>query len=93
MDADGTLFPLFHTGTIWSAYSNPEYDALVDAARATTDPEARQALYSEALKILEEDVPGIGLYQVHALYGATKDIEWQPDAQENFFIRDMKWAE
>lgn len=93
MDADGTLFPLFRTGTIWSAYSNPEYDALVDAARATTDPEARQALYSEALKILEEDVPGIGLYQVHALYGATKDIEWQPDAQENFFIRDMKWAE
>lgn len=91
MDADGTIFPLFRTGTIWSAYSNPEFDELVDAARSTTDTAERQALYSEALKILEEDVPGIGLYQVHALYGATKDLVWQPDAQENFFIRDMSW--
>jgi len=92
MDADGTIFPLFRTGTIWSAYTNPEYDALVDAARATTDPVKRLSLYSDALKILEDEVPGIGLYQVHALYGAVKELAWQPDAQENFFIRDMSWA-
>lgn len=92
MDADGTIFPLFRTGTIWSAYTNPEFDALVDEARATTDSARRQALYSDALKILEEDVPGIGLYQVHALYGAVKELSWKPDAQENFFIRDMSWT-
>ncbi|CAM3658547.1 ABC transporter substrate-binding protein [Marinicrinis lubricantis] len=93
MDADGTILPLFHTDTVWSAYSNPEFDAAVDAARATTDEAVRLENYSKAFHILQEDAPGVGLYQVYALYGASKNLEWKPDAQENFFVRDMKWAE
>lgn len=93
MDADGTIYPLFRTGTVWSSYSNPEFDAEVDAARSTTDEAVRLEHYSRALQILHEDVPGIGLYQAYVIYGAAKQLQWEPDAQENFFVRDMKWVE
>jgi peptide/nickel transport system substrate-binding protein len=91
MDADGTIYPLFHTGTIWNSYSNPVFDQAVDAARATTNADERTALYKKALQVLNEDVPGVGLYQTKVLYGASKKLQWEPDAQESFLIKDMKW--
>ncbi|MDQ0189881.1 hypothetical protein JI721_05205 [Alicyclobacillus cycloheptanicus] len=90
MDADGTIYPLFHSGTVWSSYSNPKFDAAVTAARTTTNTAARLADYQQAFNILQQDVPGVGLWQVDALYGATKNLQWTPDAQENFFVQDMK---
>ena len=41
LDADGVAYPLFRTGTIWSSYSNPQFDALVDKARQTIDTATR----------------------------------------------------
>jgi oligopeptide/dipeptide ABC transporter ATP-binding protein len=34
--ADGVVYPLFHTGGIWSSYSNPAFDKLVEQARTVT---------------------------------------------------------
>ncbi len=90
-DADGTIWPLFHTGSIWSKYSNPAFDKAVDAARQTIDPKARLADYHTAFEILRQDVPGIGLYQADALYGARKELQWTPTPNEAFFVMDMKW--
>jgi oligopeptide transport system substrate-binding protein len=38
-------------------WSNPEYDALIGQAAATTDPDAQTALYTQAQDILARDVP------------------------------------
>ena len=43
-------------------HANPEFDALVEAARGENDPETRRQLYSEAQKLLVESVPSIPLY-------------------------------
>jgi peptide/nickel transport system substrate-binding protein len=93
MDAHGTLLPLFRTGTIWSSYSNPEFDAAVDAAAKTTDTAVRLSEYKKAFKVLQQDAPGIGLWQTYTLSAATKKLQWQPNAQESFFIQDMKWRD
>lgn len=90
-DADGVIQPLFHSGSIWAKYNNPRYDEAVDKARATLDPAARLSWYRKALEILHEDVPGIGLYQDVAIYGARKGLRWKPTADESFFVFDMKW--
>jgi peptide/nickel transport system substrate-binding protein len=90
-DADGVIFPLFRSRSIWSKYSNPAFDKLVDAARSTLDEPTRLADYHQALEILREDVPGIGLFQDVALYGAAKALKWTPTANEAFFVMDMKW--
>ena len=90
-DADGTIFPLFRSGSTWSKYSNPTYDAAVDAARSTLDEAKRLAEYRKAYEILREDVPGLGLYQAFASYGARKELKWQPTPNESLFVMDMSW--
>jgi peptide/nickel transport system substrate-binding protein len=90
LDADGVAYPLFHTGTIWSSYSNPTFDNLVTEARETLDSNTRLSLYAQAYGILAQDVPGIGLFQIDAIYGASTKLQWKPDAQQDFFVADMK---
>jgi peptide/nickel transport system substrate-binding protein len=90
LDADGVAYPLFHTGTIWSSYSNPTFDSLVDKARETLDSNTRLSLYAQAYGILAQDVPGIGLFQIDAIYGASSKLTFKPDAQQDFFVADMK---
>ncbi len=90
-DADGTIFPLFRSGSIWAKYSNPAFDAAVDAARSTLDPGRRLADYHTAFQILHDDVPGIGLFQDYAIYGARAGLRWTPTPNEAFFLMDMSW--
>jgi peptide/nickel transport system substrate-binding protein len=90
-DADGIIFPLFRSGSTWSKYSNPAFDAAIDAARGTLDEATRLAEYRKAYEILREDVPGVGLYQAFASYGARKELKWQPTPNESLFVMDMSW--
>ena len=90
-DADGVIFPLFRSGSIWSKYNNPEFDAAVDAARVVLDETKRLTHYRRAFEILREDVPGIGLFQDYQIYLARKELKWTPTANEAFFVSEMKW--
>ena len=90
-DADGTIWPLFHSGIIWSKYSNPAFDKLVDAARGTLDPKQRLADYVQAFAILHHDVPAVPLFQDYAIYGARRGLHWKPTPNEAFFVIDMSW--
>ncbi len=92
LDADGVLYPLFHTGSIWASYSNPAFDTAVDDARVTLDAKARTKLYAEAQMIVQTDVPAVALWQVYDLYGARKDLVWKPTPDEQMFIFDMHLA-
>jgi len=90
-DADGVIFPLFRSGSIWAKYANPAFDTEVDAARAILDPKQRLVHYRKAFEILRDEVPGIGLYQDFAIYAARKELSWTPTANEAFFLFDMAW--
>ncbi|WP_454854818.1 ABC transporter substrate-binding protein [Rhizobium binxianense] len=92
-DADGVIFPLFRTGSSWAKYSNPEFDKLVDDARSTLNNDQRLQDYRKAYEILRDDVPGLGLYQVQAVYGASKHLKWQPSPNEAMFVIDMSWQQ
>ncbi len=92
-DADGIIYPLFRSGSIWAKYKNEKYDALVDEARSILDEDKRKELYAQAYEILRQDVPGLGLYQVYALYGAAKNLKWEPSANEAMFVMDMSWQQ
>jgi peptide/nickel transport system substrate-binding protein len=89
LDADGVIYPLFHTGSIWSSYSNPAFDRAVDDARSTLDAAARKSAYATALNILQRDAPGAPLWEVVALYGADRELRWHPTVDEQLFVADM----
>jgi peptide/nickel transport system substrate-binding protein len=90
LDADGVIYPLFRTGSIWASYTNPKFDADVDQARTTLDEARRKQLYSDASRILQDDVVGEALWQVKALYGARASLSWQPTVDEQLFVFDMR---
>ncbi|MCG8708061.1 ABC transporter substrate-binding protein [Brenneria sp. 4F2] len=90
-DADGVIFPLFRSGSLWAKYHNADFDALVDSARSILDVQQRLEKYRQAYQILRDDVPGLGLYQSYAVYGASKHLDWQPSANEAMFVTDMRW--
>ncbi len=92
-DADGTLYPLFHSTSQWSKYRNPAVDQALDAARNTLDEKARLADYRTALQALHDDVAVVPLFQDVTMYAARKPVQFQPTANEAFFLFDMKWKE
>lgn len=59
----------------WSLWSNPDFDAAVDAAKDEFDPQKRQDLLREALTILREDVGSVILYQQFVTWGARDTVE------------------
>ena len=59
LDPDETLYPEWHSTGEWNRgkYNNPEFDAAVEAARATIDVAKRRAAYDKAQQITAEDPP------------------------------------
>jgi peptide/nickel transport system substrate-binding protein len=92
-DADGTLFPLFHSSSPWSKYHNPAFDAIVLAARDTLDAGARTVAYKQALQILHDDVAVIPLYQDPLMFVARKQVEYHPKPDESLFLFEVRWTE
>ena len=79
-DADNVLRQLFATETQGAAgnvsfYSNPEYDAIVNEAKVSTDPERRKELYEQALEIITTECP------IAPLYFLPGDIAYQKDVK------------
>ncbi len=64
IDPDDFYYAQHHTGE-WAnfqGYSNPDVDALLDAARVETDSAARKALYDQAAAMIVDDASYIYLY-------------------------------
>jgi peptide/nickel transport system substrate-binding protein len=56
-------------------YCNPAVDKLLDDARTIADPAARKVKYTEATKILMQDLPNIYLYHESWIWGMKKKID------------------
>ena len=61
-DPDAMIYPTFHSSSIgasgnYARYNNPEVDALIDQARASTNEEERDTLYQQIDNMVLEDLP------------------------------------
>lgn len=74
------IFQMFHStqamegGDNFINYSNPELDALIDAARSEVDESKRMALWQAAERILVEDQPYTFLFRRNTLAFVDKRI-------------------
>lgn len=80
MDADYALYALFHSSQVppgfnGAFYSNPEVDALLDAARTEMDSAARQKMYADAIAIIWEDAPWLFLYSEVQVTAVRTNVE------------------
>ncbi len=63
-------------------YCNPEVDRLLNEARSTPDAEKRKGFYSQAMKILQDELPIIYTYYsplVYAVSAKVADFKAYPD--------------
>ena len=88
------LFPLLHPTSGWATYADPEIDKLLEEARQTLDKdEAARATTARCTRSSRRDVPLVPLYQAAMIYGAAKDLEWQPTPNESMFLNRMGWKD
>jgi peptide/nickel transport system substrate-binding protein len=59
----------------WGKYCDPEFDRLLEAARSTIDPEARQKLYRQATDIYMAARPALFLHHYTWLWGVNRRVE------------------
>jgi len=68
-DPDGNIYQFFKTtpGTSlnWSGISNPKLDELLDKTREVSNQAERKKLYSELIRILQDELPMV--YTVHPI--------------------------
>lgn len=81
-DADGILWDMLHSSTIFTYYNNAELDALLEDGRGSLDPEERMQIYADAQKIVHDDAPMIFMWGFHAVWGVNNNVEWSPRPDE-----------
>ncbi len=91
-DAITYVKPNFYTGEKWSFYSNPEIDALVDAAASEVDPEKRKAIFHKAMNILHRECPFVWMHVQPNAYGVNRAYSWEARADEMIPVFDVKKA-
>ena len=64
-------------------WDNPKAIELMDAAYKESDQSKRQAIFDQFHELMLQDVPGIFLYDMVDLWGATKKLKGQPVWQSN----------
>jgi peptide/nickel transport system substrate-binding protein len=88
-DADFTINPLMRTGKLLSNVSFPKLDALIDQGISTMDPKKRQKIYSDAVKLIKEEVPWAWSYQQVDIYGVNERVNWKARTDERLVVYDM----
>lgn len=92
-DADGALTSLFRSGSSWTIKSKPEIDALLEEAGSSSADATRLSDYEKISQFIATEIPTVPLYQMAAIYGSAKKLEFTPTPNESFFINRMHWQE
>ena len=79
---DGTR-GVFNNG----GYSNPALDTLIDRIAVETVPATRQALITQASRLLQEDVGYIPLHQQQVVWASRTNVTLQQQADNGFPLR------
>jgi peptide/nickel transport system substrate-binding protein len=64
-------------------WDNPKAIELMNAAYAEVDPKKRQAIFDQFHELMLQEMPGIFLYDLVDIWGATKKLKGQPVWQSN----------
>ena len=91
LDAGNSLFLLLRSGQVYSNFSNPKLDVLIDEVNTTMNKKKRQKIYSDAAKLIKEEAPWAFAYQQMDIYGVNKRVKWKSRSDELLFVFDMSF--
>ena len=89
LDADFTIAPLMRTGKLLCNVSFPALDTLIDQGISTMDSKKRKKIYSDAAKVIKEEIPWAWTYQQIDIYGVNERLNWKARTDELMVVFDM----
>lgn len=78
-----TVKAVVRSGQMFSWYSNPAMDELIDKANQTADPEKHEGYLRQLLRLMYDDPPFGFLYNQRDIYGVNKRVAWEPRSDED----------
>ena len=92
-ELEGVLVPLAHTRAAGlgeynvGRYSNPKVDALIDQGRREFDSARREALFTSAMALLDEDAAFVPLFTRKITWAMRKGVQVAPRPNDNIDLR------
>ncbi|MCA9858935.1 MAG: ABC transporter substrate-binding protein, partial [Thermomicrobiales bacterium] len=77
-----TLLDTHSSASIGGKFKNPDFDAIMNEAASTIEPDARIELYNQASQLLRDEAGLLFLYQQYDIYAANHEVEgidFRPD--------------
>ena len=93
LDADRESSFIYHMGGAAASNSDAEMAEKIDAARVTTDVDAREALYHEIFQKGRDLSYTAPLFNLQDIYGMSERMEWQPRPDAKLLIKEMSVSE
>jgi peptide/nickel transport system substrate-binding protein len=63
----------------WSLYSNKDLDALTEKSFTLLDPDAREEVLRQAVKVVADDIPVIPLFHLSLVWGVRSGYRFEPN--------------
>ena len=79
------------SGTNYSSYENPVFDAYVDSALASFDQSARRAYFTKAYDTIIQDAPAIWLAELMPTVGYHSRLELAPLRSDAWWAHIPEW--
>lgn len=90
-DMDRTYSTLVAGTGTQSGVDNPEYNAILAAARVEMDPAKRAAMYSDLAAKLHDDPFGIYLLTMNELDGGSPNLNWTVRQDARMMVSEMSF--
>ena len=87
----GTAGSRASSGTNYSSYENPVFDANVDSALASFDPTARKAYFTKAYETIIQDAPAIWLAESLPTVGYHSRLQLAPLRSDAWWAHIPDW--
>ena len=91
-DMDRTYSALVHSTGTQARVGNPEYDAIIEAARSELDEAKREQMYRDLAVKLHEDPFAIYLLSMYDLHGGAANLNWNPRRDSKIILSEMSFS-
>ena len=89
---------LKHSDAPYTTYKNPEFDAIMNQAFASTDPDEVKVLISQMQQHLLANYDGIPLFEVDSSFAAIPEITYWNTGKDSYdnnvdslFFPELRW--
>ena len=86
----GIMYAWFKTGAQWVSFSDPEIDKELDKTMPIIDSKERTKAFKQLQAKVQQAAPWIFLWEQHDLYGVSNRLDWEPRADEQFYLYNAK---